>query len=301
MSRDRLKQIAIALAALILLWGTVELLRGGFDEVTGDFVIPAVAQADADSVVFERAGAADTIVLAKRGDEWTVNGHRAAASGVSDFFGLLETAPRGQLVAQSIETHGRLAIDDDTARVFRIFGNGEMLAHMLVGKRAPGFQDSYFRHPGEAPVYSVRTRIATYVDRKVDDWRDRSIAQIDTSVVSSAEIVVGSQSYLLRREGDAWQLPDGQVPDSAAMVNLLRGYASLSATGFRGPDDDPFDFDPPDRRAVLRNAAGNALLELVFDSTTSGFWVRKTGDSTVYQLTNFTVNRMTPSDSTLRN
>ncbi len=168
MSRDRLKQIAIALAALILLWGAVELLRGGFDEVTGDFAIPVVAQMDADSVVFERA--ADTIVLAKRGDERRVNEHRAAASGVSDFFGLLETAPRGRLVAQSIETHRRLAIDDDTARVFRIFGNGEMLAHMLVGKRAPGFQDSYFRHPGEAPVYSVRTRIATYVDRNQEEY-----------------------------------------------------------------------------------------------------------------------------------
>ncbi len=298
MSRDRLKQIAVALAALILLWGAVEILRGGFDEVAGDFAIPVVAQADADSVVFERV--ADTVVLGKRGEEWTVNGHRAAASGVSDFFGLLETAPRGQLVAQSIDTHRRLAIDDSTARVLRIIGNGETLAHMLVGTRAPGFQDSYFRRPGEAPVYSVRTRIATYVDRNVDDWRDRSIAQIDTSVVSSAEVVLGGRSYLLRREGDVWQMPDGQAPDSAAMVNLLREFTSLSATGFRGPDDDPFDFDPPDRRAVLRDAEGNALLELAFDSITSGFWVRKTGDSAVYRLSNFTVNRMTPTDSTLR-
>ncbi len=298
MSRDRLKQIAFALAALILLWGAVEILRGGFDEVTSDFAIPVVAQADADSVVFERA--TDTVVLAKRGEEWTVNGLRAAAGGVSDFFDLLETTPRGQLVAQSIETHGRLAIDDSTARVFRIFGNGETLAHMLVGQRAPGFQDSYFRHSGEAPVYSVRTRIATYVDRNVDDWRDRSIAQIDTSVVSSAEVVLGAESYLLRREGDVWQMPDGEAPDSAAIVNLLREYVSLSAIGFRGPDDDPFDFDRPDRRAVLRDAAGNALLELAFDSITSGFWVRKTGDSAVYRLSNFTVHRMTPSDSTLR-
>ena len=73
MSRDRLKRIAFALAALIVLWGAVEILRGGFDEVTGDFAIPVVAQADADSVVFERA--ADTVVLAKQGEEWTVNGH----------------------------------------------------------------------------------------------------------------------------------------------------------------------------------------------------------------------------------
>ncbi|MCZ6856814.1 MAG: DUF4340 domain-containing protein [Gemmatimonadetes bacterium] len=297
MSRDRLQPIVMALGVLLLLWGVVEIFRGEFDEAAGDFQIPRVTEQDADSVVFERV--ADTVVLVKQENDWTVNGHAAAPNGVSDFFEQFENAPPGQLVAQSFDTHGRLAIDDSTARAFRIFGNGETLAYMLVGKRARSSQESYFRQPGDASVYSVRTRIAMYVDRNVHDWRDRSIARIDTSVVSSAEIQVGSQSYVLRREDDGWQL-GSEAADSAQVVTFLREYATITAMDFHGPDSDSVDFDQPDRHALLRNAAGNILVELAFDSTTSGYWVRKTGDSIIYRLSNFTVNRMTPSDSTLR-
>ena len=93
MSGDRLKQIVIALVALVFLWGAVEIFRGGFDEPTTDFALPAIAAEDADSVVFERA--ADTVILARVGDEWRVNGYQASASGVNDFFRVLADAPAG--------------------------------------------------------------------------------------------------------------------------------------------------------------------------------------------------------------
>ena len=299
MSADRLKQIAIALAILVFLWGAVEMLRGGFDEATTDFEIPAVAMEDADTVVFERTQ--DTIVLARHGDDWTVNGNRASSSRVSDFFGVLEDASPGQLIAQNAETHRRLAIGDSTARVFRILGKGRTLAHLLLGKRAPGFRDTYFRRPGEDRVYAVRTTLSTYVDRGLQDWRDRTIARIDAEGVASAEIHLGGRSYVLRREGDKWQLPGGEATDSAAVARLLDEYESLDATGFRRPEEEvSVDFDRPDRLVALRDAAGATLLELAFDSTAGGFWVRKTGDSTVFRISNFVANRIAPTDSTLR-
>ena len=104
---------------------------------------------------------------------------------------------------------------------------------------------------------------------------------------------------MLRREDDGWQL-GSEAADSAQVVTFLREYATITAMDFHGPDSDSVDFDQPDRLALLRNAAGNILVELAFDSTASGYWVRKTGDSIIYRLSNFTVNRMTPSDSTLR-
>jgi hypothetical protein len=229
MSADRLKQIVIGLVALIFLWGAVEILRGGFDEATTDFELPAVAADDADTVMFVRA--ADTVILAKVDGDWRVNGYRASAGGVTDFFGVLADAPAGQLVAQNAGTHARLEIEDGVARGLRVLGGGETLLNVLLGKRAPGFQDSYFRHPGEDNVYSE----------------------------------------------------------------------SLDATGFYGAGEDSVPtFIGPDRRTVLRSADGDTLLELAFDSTAAGYWVRKTGDSTVYQISNFVVDRLAPRDSVVR-
>jgi hypothetical protein len=139
------------------------------------------------------------------------------------------------------------------------------------------------------------------VDRGLQDWRDRTIARIDAEGVASAEIHLGGWSYVLQREGDKWQLPGGEATDSAAVARLLDEYESLDATGFRRPEEEvSVDFDRPDRLVALRDAAGATLLELAFDSTAGGFWVRKTGDSTVFRISNFVANRIAPTDSTLR-
>ncbi len=85
------------------------------------------------------------------------------------------------------------------------------------------------------------------------------------------------------------------------MVRFLEAYESLDATGFRQPEEEvSVDFDRPDRLVALRDAAGATLLELAFDSTAGGFWVRKTGDSTIFHIANFVANRIAPTDSTLR-
>jgi hypothetical protein len=299
MSGQRLKQIAIALVALVFLWGAAELFRGGFDEATTDFELPAVAIEDADTVVFERA--ADTLVLAKVDGDWRVNGFTASASGVTDFFGVLADAPAGQLVAQNAGTHARLEVEDGVARGLRVRGGGETLVHVLLGKRAAGFQDSYFRYPGEDNVYSVRTRLPSYVDRRLDDWRDRTVARIPAAGVSSVEVHVNRETYELQREGDTWLLAGGGSPDSAVVARLLSQYESLSATGFYGAGEDSVPtFATPHRRTVLRSAAGDTLLELAFDSVATGYWARKTGDSTIFQFSSFIVDRLAPRDSVVR-
>ncbi len=302
MTGDRLKQVAMAVGALLLLWGVAEVLRGGFDESVSDFGLPAISVDAADSIVIRRA--TDTITLVKSAPEdWTVNGWRAAVATVNEVFTVLEEQPQGQLIAQSASTHERLEIDEGTARVLVIYGGGKTLAHFLVGKRGQSFQDMYFRRPNEDNVYSVRTRLSSYIARGLDDWRDRSVSAIDPDSVGSADIRVGRRSYTLRREGegDGWVFSDGQAADSSAVATFLRQYQNLSATGFPGPEQrDSSDFNGSERRAVLKDLQGEILIDVMFDSTAGAFWTRRDGDTTVYRISTFTVDRLTPADSTLR-
>jgi hypothetical protein len=75
----------------------------------------------------------------------------------------------------------------------------------------------------------------------------------------------------------------------------------VEAAGFAtAAQADSASFARPDRRAALLRTDGTPLLALAFDSTASGFWVRTEGDSTVYRMDGWAVDRLTPADSTLK-
>ena len=300
MNSYRLKQVTIALAALLLLLGLGEIFRGGFDEPQGDFELPTVAREVVDSIVIRRV--ADTITLVRRDSaDWTVNGHDAAETSINEFFEAISEQSRGQLIAQSAATHRRLEIDDNLARTLLVFGGGETMVHILAGKRGSTFQDAYFRRPDENDVYSVRTRLTTYIERRLDDWRDRTVAAISPDSVGSAEFRRGRRRSSMRREGDGWVLPNGRSADSAAVATVLRQYQTLNATGFPSPAQlDSADFSSSERSATLRDLQGEVLVDIVFDSTAGAFWVRRDGDSTIFRISTFTIDRLTPTDSTLR-
>ena len=299
MSHDRLKQIVVALGALILLWGAVEIFRGDFDQPEQGFQLPMVTVESTDSIIFQRA--ADTMALVKHGDGgWTVNGYRVQANLIPQFFDAMADAPSGQLISQNPETHARLEIDDASARSFTVYGQGGPV-RLLVGKRGNNYQDVYFRRMGENEVYSVRTGLATYVDRQLSEWRDRNIAAIEKESVGSVEIQRAGARYVLERSDSAWAFSDGTATDSSEVVRFLTQFGALVATGFPTPAEaDSITFDAPERRTVLLGLAGDTLLDMAFDSVAGKHWARRAGDTTIYWFSSFLVDRLAPADSTMR-
>jgi Domain of unknown function (DUF4340) len=299
MSTDRLKQLAIALAVLVFLWGAVEILRDGFDTGEEVFALGQVTPASVDSVVIERS--ADTVRLVKRADDWAVNGYRADSASVAQLFEQLSDTITAELAGENPATHGRFEVDDATGRKLRMYGNGEVLLDLVVGKRGKDFQSVYVRRPGEDDVYLLSTRVATYVDRGFDDWRNKVIAAVEPDSVSRIDILRGGREYAITRTSDTTWTVDGREADRDEVTRILDQFRKLNATGF--PDaaqQDSVRFDPADRRAVLRDAADHVLLDIALDSMVGGFWARRTGDSVVYRLDTFRVNQMTPADSTVR-
>jgi hypothetical protein len=301
MSVDRLKRLAIALAILIFLWGAVEILRQGSFSGTTPFDLPEFTIEEVDSVSIVRS-VGDVRLIKVGPDMWTVNGYRAQEGGVEPFIELFGEEPRAELVAQNPTTHPRFEVDDASGRTLRVYRGDDVAYEVVVGKRGRDFQNVYLRRPGEDEVYLVRTRLVTFIDRTVDDWRDKSLAAIEPDSVASVEVTRGGSSYALRRSADGpWTMDGRQTADSAAVRRLLDQYASLNASGFPRPEQmDSVELTRPDRRVVLRDAASAVLVELAFDSATTGFWVARSGDSTVYRLDRFRVDQLTPADSTVR-
>lgn len=299
MSHQLLGRLGIALAILIVAWIGVEVLRAGPGDGMADFPVDSVAAGDVDSVRIERP---DGIVVLRRTADsaWTVNGFRADGAAVTDFFGALEEGFQARLVGRNAATHGRFEVDAASARRVQVFDGEAAAVDLVVGKRGPSFRNVYLRLPDEDEVYLVRSRVATFVDRRQDDWRDKAILAVEPDGVAALTVARAGREYTLERADGTWRLNGGPA-DSAAAARLVSQFQALNALGF--PSDaqrDSVDFDAPDRRVLLRDADARTVAALVFDSTATGYWVRREGDDTIYRLDRFKVDQLTPADSTLR-
>jgi len=303
MTPKQLARLAMVLGALLLLWGAASLARRGSRGASESdrFAVSAVTSDSVDSVIVTRP--ADTTRLVRRDSStWTVNGHPASQSAIRALFAALaDTARRTELVAGRVASHSALGVDSAKGARVRIVRGDSTVTDLVQGNRGPGLDGGYFRAAGDSAVYLVGGNLAEVLEKPQDEWRDRRIAGVAADSVARIEVSRGKRSYAVRRDGAGWALASGGPADSAAVAALLADYRQVEAAGFATEAQaDSAKFARPDRRAALLSASGTSLVTLAFDSTANGFWLRASGDSTVYRVDTWFADRLTPADSTLR-
>lgn len=299
MSTQFLKRLAGALAGLLILWLGLMLVRNAGRDSSGGFVLPNVDRNAVDAVIIARA--TDTVRLAREGAGWTVNGLAAGPALVAQLFdAMADTATQSELIAESASSHDRLGIDSAKARRLSFRQADKSVAELLVGSRGGSFESAYLRSPGQNSVFQVKGRLLEYVERSVDDWRNKRIVEIEPDSVTGVEVQIGKTGYALTRSDKAWTI-NGTPADSAAVASLLNQFKALDAAGFAtAAQADSANFAAPDRGIRLMAAGDRRLATLAIDSTLSGFWVRREGDATVFRIDSWILNQLTPTDSTLR-
>ena len=146
--------------------------------------------------------------------------------------------------------------------------------------------------------------------RSAEEWRDRVVAGVDTSVVSRIAVRRNDEPgpvLLTRTIADPaapWSL-DGEATDSAAVQALLRETVPLTASGF--PSDSvvfAVDFDSP--VAVLEmfdsQAPGAApALSLLFLTAPDApeFLVRRADSPLVFRVSAAQAERLLPTRAML--
>ncbi len=309
MSPKQLLHIAIALVVVVFLWGLVEIIGRGTDVVDERPLLVPVTAGEVDSVLIE--GPDDTIVVARAvpadaddfAERWLVNGHEASTSMVNELFDALGDSTKAELVAQNPASHARMGVDSAGGTHVRIVGGDRTLLHLVTGERGRPFRSRYVRLAGDDAVYLLQGPLVPALDRRENDWREKRIAQIDPDRIARVTVASPRSSYTVeRRDSVTWQFVGGSPVDSATMARLLEGYRTLTAQGaaFANPTQvDSADFTRPDRRVTLVDAAGDTLLALAFDSTESGYWVRRAPGGTVFELFRWKGEEIAPSDSAL--
>ncbi|MBI4501958.1 MAG: DUF4340 domain-containing protein [Gemmatimonadetes bacterium] len=299
MTAKQLKVIALALVVALVLWGASELLSKKSDTTMGARLFPALSATDVDSIVIMRK--ADTMHLVNRKSFWTVNGQLASGTEMEGFFKqLADTAPP-EIAAENAASHQQMGVDSLGGRRVRIYGGGQAKVDLLVGERGPDYQSSYVRRPGEERTYLRYGPFAGFVDRSMDDWRERRMANIQPDSVARVDVQRNSRRYGLVKKDGRWQFADGAAVDTAAVSRFLKSLSPLTATGFASDSESrKIKFSQPDLRLQVRDAKGNVLVHLVADSMPNGYWVRADTGGPVYRNGVWIADEMTPADTTLR-
>jgi hypothetical protein len=156
------------------------------------------------------------------------------------------------------------------------------------------------RREGSDSILLWRGNLVDLARRQVNEWRDRQIGAVVPESVFSVT-VTARRSYGLRRSGTTWRFATGGAADSGRVAGLLALYRGFSASGFGTAAQADSGKKPAARRTLALGGAGGAkLLELTFDSSSTGLWARRTGDDNVYRVDAWRLNSFVPPDSALR-
>jgi Domain of unknown function (DUF4340) len=300
MSTKQLQAIAIGVAVLLILWGASELWLRRKDSTTVQLRLPALSASAVDTVAITRG--ADTVRLVKQSPgAWTVNRYPASQAGIEDLFRTVRDSVTPELVAESPSSFARMGVDSSRARLVRLVAGGKTLAQVLVGDPSPGYDAAYVRFPGDVRVYRWPGRLPTLVGRPVDDWRDHQIGAVVPESIATVEIQRAGKRITLRKHGTRWVLSSGAPADSAAVTRFLEHFRTVSAAGFATERQaDSLRAARPKRRISVRGTGDRPLLALTFDSTASGYWVRKPEGGAVYRLDFWQVDQLTPAEDALK-
>jgi len=298
MSATQLRVIALALMLLISGWLGARLLSHKSDVIRGRLMLPPVKAEQTDSIVIRHG--ADTLRLVRAGTAWTVNGYRAGREPVGQLFLAFIDTTVPDLAAVSPSSFQRMGVDSSSGYWLRVWSGGQPTVKLVIGALAPQASSGYVRREGSDSILLWRGNLVDLARRQVNEWRDRQIGAVVPESVFSVT-VTARRSYGLRRSGTTWRFATGGAADSGRVAGLLALYRGFSASGFGTAAQADSGKKPAARRTLALVGAGGAkLLELTFDSSSTGLWARRTGDDNVYRVDAWRLNSFVPPDSALR-
>jgi len=299
MSERALKRILMVAGGVVALYLVTLLVGGGGGEDGGaDALADFVAAIEPDRIRamrFVREG--DTIRLEESPEGWRVETHPADSGRVARFLEDLGELATGGVVARNPENHGRLGVSEEEATTVTLVHEDGGEATLLVGNPGPTAPSAYVRLPGGDPVYVLEGTFRNAVRRDVDQWRNRRIAAVDTSGATTVEVTREGATYTLSRGDEGWRI-DGEEAAAAEVRSLLGELASLEAAGFA---PDTAALPEVQRRVRVLGGEGEVLAELAIAEPEEGtYWLTSGEVPTVYEISSFRVDRLTPDPESLR-
>ncbi len=298
MSERTLKWLVGALAIVVVAWAAVTFLGGRTGAPAGSAKMTAFFKGltPKEVVAVHIQGPKDTVDLTQDKGVWKVDGAPTDSGAVARFWTDVKNATVQDLVATNPANHYRLGVAaDSTWKVTFVVSSGSRTIY--IGHTGPTYTTVYARLPKDNDVYTLAGGLRPAVVRTVDDWRNKKIVALDTSAVVHVMVKHGHNSFHLMHNDSIWELAKGGRASPSAVRNILSELSNFDALGFYHKSDS---LPSEAGTLVALNGVGDTLTVLTVGSGEADRWVRVRGDTAVYKVAGYRVDRMMPELSTLR-
>jgi len=298
MSERTLKRLVGALAIVVALWVVTTLVAGGGGTAgpSGGMatIFDGISESSIEAV--RLSGTDQPVELRREGEAWTVNGYAPDSATVARFIDLVVELEVGDLAATNPANHDRMGVSQDSAESMEIDVEGGDTRRVLIGKQGPRFATVYGRLPDEDQVYVLRGDLRIHAIRRLDDWRNKRIVAIDTSLVRRIEVERDGEAYTVVRADSTWTFEDGSEAATTPVRNMLMELANLRASAILEEGDSIAALEQGGS-TMAYSESGEVLAEVRIGSGEADRWGRVPSDSVIYRLPSFRVDRITPERS----
>ena len=238
----------------------------------------------------EIVGPADTVRLERTPDGWTADGYDADSARVNRIWATLAEADVDGVAGTNPANHERFGVAGADAWHLTFVEEDGARHDVILGNAGTRFASSYARLPDEDAVIHLVGDLRSTVARTLDQWRNRTVAALDTGAVASLILTRDGRRSELARGDSAWTGPSGPV-DADAVRGVLQEIAALSATGFAA-DTVTVPAGAGARSLVVRSVEGDTLLALLGAPGDNTFRLRRLDQPTVFEVATWRGDRI---------
>lgn len=247
---------------------------------------------EADSLLRVEIRKGDTTSVFERiGGQWELTqplSYRANQDALTNLLKKLAELELGEVISANPDKFPTFQVDDSSGVLVKAYGRGEIPAiSVILGKISSDFQHCYLRFPQRDEVYMVRGVSRYMADRKVDDWRGKTILSFDKEKVVELAYHYPKTKFSLMKEEGKWMLGKEEA-DSAKVTQVLSLLSDFKADGFK----DGGELKPQLTLVVkLEDATEKKLL--IGEEDEKGKYLAKRGDGeTGFWIHSWKVDRL---------
>lgn len=216
--------------------------------------------------------------------------YRANDQIVSSVLKTLESLELEDVVSTNPEKRGTFQVDSTGTRV-EVWESDESVLSIVVGKSSPDWSHTYVRPTDQDKVYRAVGVLTYNFNKRVDDWRDKTILSIDQPSISRVKLEYPKEKMdvVLSRADTLWTFAvrggDPEVADSLTVAQLLRNTSKLSTVSFASEEDvKDLDFSTPDFRLQVETDAETQTVQFVEGEGNKLFAILEGEHDIVFQL-----------------
>lgn len=221
----------------------------------------------------------------------------AEQRSVSDMLKKFDEMQIESVASSREDSHAEYELDDSTA-VYAEFLQGDIvLGSFYMGKQASTRRHTYFRLPGENDVYMVQGSYKYQFNRKLKDWRNKVVLELQPEGIESIKTIFPDHDYTLSLRDTVWYCDDGKKEFEAylkAVDPTLNYISRLRAADFYEPEEGKKapDFQKFDARIEITFSGGyqTGLTLVKEDDEKNRYFVQKDGEDIIYLIYQGTAN-----------